>query len=164
MLVENQYYLGRRADFGGNPLVYYTEFRQHLKSLEFRKRKLAPRRLSLAADMIKERTASTGTDFRKVMQVDFLLFLRADLADFDRWWPETLIFLEFDNRPFEVFERSRSLKYFERVRPFLDNATKDDLEKLVAGYGRNGRSTPSWGFHGVVPGSLIGVQDLCTMP
>ena len=99
ILVENQYYLRRKADFGGEPLVDFTEFRQHLKSLEFRKGKLAPRPLSLVADMIKERTASTGTNFRKVMQIDFLLFLRADLADFsefNRWWPETLVYLEFD--------------------------------------------------------------------
>ena len=167
ILVENQYYLRRKADFGGAPLVDFTEFRQHLKSLEFRKEKLAPRPLSLVADMIKERTASTGTNFRKVMQIDFLLFLRADLADFsefNRWWPETLVYLEFDNRPFEVFERSRSRKYFERIRPFLDNATKEDLERLVVAYGRSGRSTPSWGFHRVVPGSLIGFEDLCTKP
>ena len=167
VLVERQYYLRRKADFGGDPLVDYTEFRQHLKSLEVRKGKLAPRRPSLVGDMMKERSASTGTDFRSIMQVDFLLFVRADLAnlsDFHRWWPETLVFLEFDNRAFEIFERSRSSKYFEKIRPFLGNATKDDLEKLVAEYGRNGRSTPNWGFHSVVPGALIGVQNLCTRP
>ena len=101
------------------------------------------------------------------MQADFLLFLRGDLADFgefNRWWPETLVYLEVDNRAFEIFERSRSRKFFERVRPFLDNAAKEDLERLVAGYGRNGRSTPSWGFHRVVPGSLIGIEALCTKP
>ena len=166
-LVENHYYLRRRSDFGSDPLVDFTEFRPYLKSLEVRKERLAPRRLSLAADMIKERTANTGSSFRRVMQADFLLFLRGDLADFgefNRWWPETLVYLEVDNRAFEIFERSRSRKFFERVRPFLDNAAKEDLERLVAGYGRNGRSTPSWGFHRVVPGSLIGIEALCTKP
>ncbi|MCY4556408.1 MAG: TIR domain-containing protein [Chloroflexi bacterium] len=166
-LVENQYYLRRRADFGGDPLVDYTEFRQHLKSLEWRKAKLAQRRVSLVADMIKERTASTGTDFRKVMQTDFLLLLRADLAnfsEFNRWWPETLVFLDLHNKTFEIFDRARSRRNFEKIRPFLNNATKEDLEKLVAGYGRNGRSAPSWNFPRVAPGSLIGVQNLCIRP
>ena len=118
ILVGIQYYLRRRADFGGDPLVDFTEFRQRLKSLEFRKGKLAPRRLSLVADMIKERTPSTGMNFRKIMQIDFLLFLRADLADSSesrRWWPETLVYLEFDNRVFEVFERSRSRGTCQRL-------------------------------------------------
>ena len=166
-LVEREYYLERRARYGGRTLGPFTEFRQYLKSLEHRNRKLELKRLSMAADMLKERTANSGTSFRDLMQADFLLFLRAELAnfgDYERWWPETLVYLGFHYGTFEIFERSRSRRYFERVRPFLGNVTKEELEKLLAGYADNSRNLPRWEVFGVDPGTLMGFQNLCTKP
>lgn len=166
-LVEKQYYMDRRATSGLDPLVEFTVFRKHLDSLECRQKKLTPRRHSISADMIKERTTGSGTHFRKIMQVDFLFFLRAELADhgpFSGWWPETLVYLGFDCRAFEIFDRSRSSGYFESVRPFLGDATKDDLEKLVRESGNNGRNLPGSGFDRVLTGVLLGIEQLCTRP
>ncbi len=166
-LLERQYYLERRARFGAQPLVEFIEFRQYLKSLEFRNEKLGLRRLSIAADMLKERTANSDLKFRKIMETDFILFLRAELANFgpyNRWWPETLVYLGPDYRALEIFDRSRSRRNFEKIRPFLGGATKTDLEQLIAGYQGNSNSLPRWGFIYVDPGLLMGLGNLCSRP
>ncbi len=167
ILVERQYYMERNALVGRDALVPFTAFNQYLKSLEYRKGKLQPERLSLTGDMIKERSANSGINFRKLMEADFVLFLRAELGEFsqfNRWWPETLVYLGFDYGAFEMFDRSRSRQHFERVRPFLGNATKEELEALLLEYAGNGRVLPSWGFYRVDPGKLLGIHKLCSLP
>ncbi len=166
-LVERQYYIERRAAYEGQSLGEFTIFRQYLESLAAINQKSKLRRLSLTADTLEQRAANSGTKFRKLMEVDFILFLRADLANFDRfirWWPETLVYLGFSYRTFEIFERSRSTQYFEKIRPFLANATKADLEELLAGYGKNGRDLPRWEMTQVSPSKLMGFQNMCTRP
>ena len=168
-LVTTHYYLKRKADVGHDPLVPFTEFHQYMESLDTRNKVLGLNRTSLAADLINERTVTSGTPFRQLMQMDFLLFLRADLdhqGNFRRWWPVTLVYLGFDYRAFEIFERSRSKKYFEKLRPFLGDATKSHLEQLVSRYETPNDLTPprfGWGFS-LVPKALIGIDRLCTMP
>ena len=166
-MVEKPYYVVRKEALGDDPLVQFTVFRQHLDSLEHRRRTLTPERLSLAADMINARCSGSGTQFRNIMQADFLFFLRAELAsdgEYGGWWPETLVYLPFHYGPFEIFVRSRSASYFESVRPFLGNATKDELVALAAKFGANGLRTASWGIRGIMPGALMGINELCTRP
>ena len=166
-LVERQYYLENRARFGRQTLVEFTEFHQYLKSLEVRNQKLKLRRLSVAADMLKERTVNSGLKFRKIMETDFILFMRAELANFgpyNRWWPDTLVYLGFDYRSFEIFDRSQSARVFEKVQPFLGGATKTELEQLLAGYASSGRNLPRWDMTYVDPGTLMGIRNLCSKP
>ena len=166
-LVGRQYYLETRARYGGQPLAEFTVFRQYLQSLDIINERSNLKRLSYAADILKERATSSVVKFRKLMEVDFILFLRGDLAnlgEFDRWWPETLVYLGFEYRTFEIFERSRSTRYFEKLRPFLANATKADLEELLTGYENNGRGLPRWEMTRVIPRTLMGFQNLCTRP
>ncbi|MCY4383866.1 MAG: TIR domain-containing protein [Nitrospinae bacterium] len=167
VLIERQYYIERRADFGSDPMVAFTVFRQYLKSLDYRNRQLDLRRYSVAADMLKERAASSGIEFRKIMEVDFIFFLRAGLAangSYTKWWPETLVYLGFAHRAFEIFERSRSSRYFEKIRPLLGNATKADLEHLIAGYEEAPNTLRMWDGFQIAPDILIGIQNLCTRP
>lgn len=166
-LVETPYYLQHRADRGQEPMGNFTELRQYLKSLEIRNQKLKLNRLSLTADFLHDRAGASGIDFLKIMEVDFLLFLRAELADFDyynRWYPDSLVYLGYGHRVFEIFERSRSKRYFERIRPVLGNASKDDLNKLVEGYKTDPQSLPRWEGSRISPVSLIGINNLCSLP
>lgn len=166
-LIERQYYLERRANFGDDPMVGFTEFRQYLNSLYQRNTQLDLKRYSIAADMLKERAASSGTGFRKIMEVDFIFFLRAELAadgSYNKWWPETLVYLGFAHRAFEIFERSRSSRYFEKIRPLLGNATKADLEHLITSYEKDRQTILGWDGFQIKPGILIGIQKLCTKP
>ena len=167
VLLERQFYMEGNARFGNETLVQFTAFDQHLKSLDYRNGKLQLKRVSLTADMIKERSVNSAIPFRKLMEVDFVLFLRAELGGFEwgnGWLPETLVYIGFDRGAFEIFDRSRSTRHFERVRPFLGGATKEELAELVAQYDRRERELPSWGYRRISPGMLLGVQKLCSLP
>ena len=166
-LVTTPYYRAHRADRGQEPMGNFTEFRHYLKSLEIRKQKLKLNRLSLAADFLHDRAGASGIDFSKIMEVDFLLFLRAVLADlsyYDRWYPDSLVYLGYGHRAFEIFERSRSKQYFERIRPVLGNATKADLDKLVEVDQAGPQTLLRWETSRISPASLMGIQNLCSKP
>ena len=166
-LVDRHYYSERHALLGNDSLVRFTEFRQYLESLQYRNQQMKLNRSSIAADMLKERTVSSGTDFRKLMQADFILFLRAELMRHDHyndWWPETLVYLLPNQRAFEIFERARSKRYFERLRPFLGNATKTELDQLIIKYDSTPQDLPRLGWSRLDLRRLTGLQNLCTEP
>lgn len=104
--VETEYYGENR--YSNERMRSYTElFRDHLDSFDDRNRKLDLRRLSLRADLLKERAQGAGLDFKYIMMADFILYLRA-IAAGRFWWPETLVFVGFrSNVSFEIFSRAR---------------------------------------------------------
>ena len=166
-MVETPYYFADGADRGFERMGNFTKFRQHLNSMDIRKQRLKLNRISLVADFLHDRAGASGTDFSKIMEVDFLLFLRAELTklgDYKHWHPDTLLYLGYGQRTFEIFERSRSKRYFERIRPVLGNATKEHLEKLVESYRADPQRLPIWEGSRIAPVSLMGVQRLCSLP
>lgn len=167
VLVERQYYLKSRAERGVDPMRSFTEFRPYLKLLDHRNKALQLNRISLHADMLKQRVAGSGIDFVDLMQVDFILFLREALAQtgaYSNWWPETLVYVGYGDRTFEIFDRARSTKYFEKIRPLLGGATKKDLEVLLEKYNSNPSSLPRWDGSRVNPAILMAFEKLCTIP
>lgn len=116
--------LGRRylvqSEAGGarGSQGYYL-FLQPAESLEHRNGRLNLRRQSLHADLIKE-TFSHGTlSLETVLQADFVAYLRSvRFTDEDRWgwYPVSLMWASARSRPFEIFARSESKRYFNGVR------------------------------------------------
>lgn len=167
VLLQRPYYFATREQQGNNPIRTYTDFRCYLPLFEFRKQKLKQNRLSLVADMIRDRCGGSGTHFNAIMQVDFLLFLRSDPTgdnSFNQWYPDTLVYSKNYGNGFELFQRSRSVAFFETIRPLLDGASKDDLEKLVENYNANQEALPRGDIGHISPASLMGLKNLCTMP
>src|SRR5688572_17234818 len=112
--MSNEYFVAEIPDLGREPMVYFDIFCQPVRSLRWRNKRLQLRRLSLRADLLKERCKGTGLTFQHVMQADFVLFLRARLKEGELFWsPETLLYAnDFrHSAPFEVFARSRSSSY-----------------------------------------------------
>lgn len=167
-IVEKPYYLNRRADRGLDPVRSFTELRQYLNLLEHRNNNAVGQKwISLHAQLLKVRTAGSGLEFDQIMQVDFILFLREALAqtgEFASWWPVTLLYLGYGGRAFEVFERSRSKKYFEQIRPLLGGASKEDIEKLLKSYNTDSRTLPRWEGSSINPANLVGFEKLCSVP
>ena len=146
-------------------MVSFTVFREYMQSLEYRNKRLTLRRLSLRADLLKERCAGTGIDFRHLQQADFVAFMRAEIEAKDRynsWWPETLLYLGDFNRPFEIFARSVSKTYFNKAKVLLAIETPKDLEPLLKSYNEGTRKLPSWHFERFNPKSLLGYENLAT--
>lgn len=166
-LLQNQYYVSGNSDYGRNVMISFTAFREHMRSLEHRNSRLELRRLSMRADLLEERSKSSGVEFRYLMQGDFILFMRAEIEDTDgylSWWPETLLYLFRFHSAFEIFARGISIKYFNKLKCLLAIEQKEDLNELLGGY-RNGQGRlPRWETNSVNPSGLLGFEQLATKP
>jgi len=101
------------------------------------------------------------------MQADFIGFMRAEVEaenDFDRWWPETLLYLGHFGGQFEVFARSSSKSYFEKVKALIAIESPSDLEPLLHSYRDGTRRLPSWEMNSFSPSALIGYENLASRP
>lgn len=165
LFLSQQYYVPGNSDYGRDVMVLFPIFRRYLESLKYRNERLKLRRLSLRADLLKERCQSTGIDFRYLMQADFILFIRAELKEedyFSRWWPETLLHLGHFHNPFEVFVRARSKQYFDKIKCLFDIDTPDNLRQLLQEYREQKRELPSWESNSFNPASLLNIENLAT--
>ena len=165
--MDQQYYISGNPDYGRDALVSFTVFRQYMESLEHRNQRLKLRRLSLQADMLKQRCSGIGIDFRYLMQADFILFIRAELeaeTAWDRWWPETLLYLGHFHSAFEVFARATSKKYFDKMKCLLGIKSPDDLNELLLSYKERKRELPRWQYESFNPYTLLNYEQLAKRP
>lgn len=143
----------------------YVEFMKYMKSLEHRKQRLNLVRLSLRADLLKERNQATGVDFKCLMQADLILYLRSlDRDACSMWWPETLIWTTFHGATFEVFARSKSQKYFNRIKGLLGVKDKAELGKVLDKIEADPRRIPKWQFDSINPRALVQFESLSSTP
>ncbi|WP_417071155.1 SEFIR domain-containing protein [Niveibacterium terrae] len=164
-LLSQPYYVPGNSDCGKNAIVSYTVFREHMKSLDIRNQRLKSNRLSMRADLLEQRSKTSGVLFRYVMQADFVCFLRADLIrtdSYDRWWPETLIYADRHYGPFELFARSVSKTYLSRTLSLLGVASLDELKAKLDEYASGRRNLPRWQFDSFGPSTLLGFGQLGT--
>lgn len=167
IFLSQRYYLANRDSHGSEPMVKFTIFREYLRSLDHRNKRLGLNRLSLRADLLEQGSKSSGLDFRFLMQADFVLFMRAEIEDehgYADWWPETLLYLFRFHAAFEIFARSASASYFEKVKVMLNISTKDDLTKLLLSYKSGERQLPRWSSNSINPYGLLGHEQLATIP
>lgn len=166
-LLENLYYLPYRARYGSDVMASYQEIRQFIESLMIRNDRLGMMRLSLRADLLNQRSAGTGIRFQDLMQADLVLFLRNSLeigkGERSRWFPETLIYSARE-RGFEIFARSRSIAYFDKMKVLLGISTKAALEVLLREFAEGERELPRWQFQSIDLEKLMLFDELATKP
>jgi hypothetical protein len=159
-LLQQQYYLPGNSDYGRDVMVSFIVFREYMRSLEIRNNRLGLRRLSLRADLLKERCVGVGIDFRYLLQADFVAFLRAEV-DHNSWWPDSMLHLR-SSGPFEIFARSVSKSYFSKLKVVLGIESKNDLDLLIKSYNDGSRRLPRWEYHSFNPAVLLGYELLET--
>lgn len=163
-MVENEYYWEKNSN-SDERMHLYIEFRQSLESLRQRNARMNLRRLSIHSDMLKARNAGSGIDFQFLMSADFILYLRS--ADYElrkMWWPETLLYAERFRGAFEVFARSKSRRYFDRVKSMVGVASKAQLEELLQKINLHRDRIPRWEFNSINPNILCGFEMIATIP
>jgi SEFIR domain len=163
-LMSNRYYVSNRSRLD-DPMVSFVTLRQYMESLAYRKQRLKLNRLSLRADILKERCKQVGIEFRHLMQADFVLFLRAALDNavgIGGWFPETLVF--HHQGPFEVFARSRSKGYFSRAKVILGIDEKDALAPLLKTFAGSPQHFPHWQHESFNAAYLLGFDQIATTP
>ena len=165
LLLKQQYYVAGRSDYGKDVMVGYDVFREYLRSLNYRNGRLKLRRLSVHADLLEQRSKHSGIEFRHLMQADFVLFMRAEIMQSDvycRWFPDTLLYVGRFHGAFEVFARSSSKSYFEKVKCILGIDKPSDLDELMEAYKTDRQRLPSWDFESFSPSLLLGYEQLAT--
>ncbi|KHN50874.1 SEFIR domain-containing protein [Dickeya fangzhongdai] len=162
-LLTQQYYLAGRTDYGKDAMAGYEILRLYLGSLDYRNKRLKLNRLSIHADLLEQRSKTSGIDFRYLMQADFILFLRSDIQNADiytRWFPDTLLYIGRFHSAFEIFARSSSKSYFEKVKCILNIDKPSDLNELMNVYKTDRQRLPRWQFESFSPSVLLGFERL----
>jgi hypothetical protein len=146
-LVQDGYYV--RVPDDSEPMQSFEVLRQDIVSIRRRNERLSLRRLSLRADLLEQRSHTSGLAMMDLMQADFLLYFSSAIASLkeDRnqgWWPETLLYFERMRTPFEIFARSESRRYFERIRPLLRVESKEELGRVIGEFGPDNSQSRLW--------------------
>jgi hypothetical protein len=165
-LIKQRYYI-EKYDGGQSTTKSFGVFRHYLNSLKHRNNRLKLQRLSLHADIMKQRCTDSGISFNHIMQADFLLYLANALQSLkeghrQEWWPETLVFKTMHGGAFEIFLRSESTEYFDRVAPTLGVQMKTQLQPFIDGLKNETIYTPKWDFDSISPLKLMNFENLCS--
>lgn len=170
-LLSIDYYVGETEDAHNGAMRSYSMFRSHLQSLDRRNKRLNLRRVSLHADLLRDRCETSGLTLRAIMQADFVLYFYDAMRSLKTksrqdWWPETLIWFEEYSSPFEIFARSESRSYFERICPMLAVESKEEIENALPSFGhQNARLyLPRWDWHSISIPRAINLEKLATKP
>lgn len=128
MVYNNRY---RRTDS-----YTFVEFRPYIESLDkIRNIRLNLRRLSITADLIKQRADISMYDFDKLKETDILLYyiglMRKDVANSftsSNWFPLTSV---YDTYNIRIIDKLVSNRYFNKIKYMFNVTTKDELENRV---------------------------------
>jgi hypothetical protein len=165
-LLRQQYYPNRR-DLPN--MVGFSYIRKPIRALDYRNNRLNLRRLSLRADLLEQRSKSSGLAFLQLMQADFVLYIRDCLdilkeLDFQSWWPETMVYIERHRGPFEIFARAQSKEYFDRIKCMFEIENKEDFEPLMEAFAQHKLDVPRWQFTSFNPAFLLNFDNLGKKP
>ncbi|MBE7432987.1 MAG: TIR domain-containing protein [Anaerolineales bacterium] len=170
----NQRYFFDDLSRDDNRMRRMTIFSPYIKSLEYRNNRLKLNRLSLHADVIKDRAYGVlGINFADIMQADFIIYVcdllgrlnqKENDKDFSEWWPMTLVYAEYRSRPFEVFARAQQKEYFDKLKRILGIQNKANIDDLVTAIRAGSIQTVrirGWGRFDLV--SLMNYTSLATI-
>jgi len=138
-------------------------FYRNTQSLDYRNQRLQLNRSSLSADITKENNGASGVELGLLMQTDFLLFLRCELKA-AHWWPKTLVFLGHYPGAFEIFTRSASAKYFEKLKQLLGITSTVELQTFVESASQRGARYYGFGTWGIDWKRLMNLDELARLP
>lgn len=164
-LLSQEYFVGNRER--NNGMVSFLEFRKYMPCFEGRDRRLG--RVSSRADLLKDRSKTSGIEFSSLMQADFTIFIRSSIEamkaqnGYLQWWPETLLYSTFGNlKVFEVYARAQSKAYFKKISPVLGVSKKEELENLLNFFNRGDLNAPKWQFHSLEIVELLCLERMAT--
>lgn len=151
-ILFDKYYVPIKSKFGDNPLNSYTIMNQHVSMLEWRNRHRNLRRLSLHADLLKERCHGLPVNFPEVNQADFLCYIKAmneKDEQYNFWWPNTLLYSR-GRHPFEIFSKASDRGYFIRLKGLIGFSSGAELLEFVQALEKSDR-LPRWEFDRISP-------------
>lgn len=167
-LIRHHYFVEKNSAYGRDVMVPFTIFWQDMNSLKHRNKRPNLLRASLRADLLEQRSKTSGIAFRQIMQSDFILYIRScfDLINnetYQGWWPETSPYILLHKGALEIFARAQSKEYFDRVTCIFDIEDKKDFIPLFDAFKKNKLEISRWPstFN---PKMLLGFERLATRP
>ncbi len=110
----------------GNEFVDYSNFYGYSEALNgYRKKRLNLNRISVVADIVKDRATRNDIKFDDLMQAELLLVLVSLLSVNYLWYPNIIIYADYRRFPF--FIRSAQHKYFRKIAIVTGAETGDIL-------------------------------------
>lgn len=113
----------------GNPRARpFSIFRSHSEILAHESKASGQNRLSVEADLLKQRASNKALPFAALMQADLVICLRMMMhpRDVDLWPPLTLVYAEYSGT-FEFFIRAQERRWFKRLASTLGVSDKAEL-------------------------------------
>lgn len=129
-LLKNNY--GVEQDYPGIEFKPFNNlFNNYNRYLdEHRNGRLKLNRVSVSADLIKERATNHIITFEDIIETDLLLHYCGLLMHKTFWFPRLSIYNSRSGRP-KIIQRMKSKRFFEKVKPIFNINSKTDLfEKL----------------------------------
>jgi hypothetical protein len=166
-LVEKGYYFPPGSSDVEAGLVPFTYLQRGVKSFEYRNRRLQLGKADLTASMLLERANRTDLTPEDIKQADFVLFIRGEThpdCQYFSWFPNTLVGAYRRHRPFEVFARAQSIKYFEQLKIALGVANKEELLKLVEEFKSGDRQIPQFSSRTFYLAKLMDTERIASRP
>ena len=165
-LLRHRYYFEQGSS---ENMISFAEIRHYMRSFEHRNHRLGLRRISLRADLFEQRSKASGLPFRSLMQADFVLFMRDCIDSLrnntsQRWWPETLLYVERHRGAFEIFARAESKAYFDRLKCLFDISVKAEMDGVLKAFQEERLRIPKREWSSFSPAVLLGYQQLATRP
>lgn len=160
------YYVHNAARNGADPMQTFCAMQETMKSLEARNERLhGGRRTSPTGDLVKDHAVGTAISFENIMTADFLLYFVSRTMPENvwfGWWPYTLVYLDRHSRGLEVFIRSRSLEYFNKLKLALGVNDKEELQRVIARMEANPNDLPRWGFTRLSAATVMNLPAIAT--
>ena len=128
-LLTTNYILPESEASRGRDFAAFDEFYTHSESLAYRNNRLKMNRISVIADVVKERATRKDIPFQDIMQAELVVLLVALLSDDRRWYPHTLVYYGRGSHRFPLFVRAAQRKYFTRLQTITGIATGEELRK-----------------------------------
>lgn len=122
----------------------YLVFNQYIESLDkIRNERLQMRRISITADLIKQRADNTKYNFEKLREADVLLYyiglMRTEFTDpwrWSRWFPKTTVYHIYN---LQILEKLISKRHFEKIKPLFEIHTIEELQAKIKNVVENGK-------------------------
>lgn len=111
-----------------------TSFNHYIESLDkYRNERLNLNRVSVTADLIKQRADHQLYTFDKVREADALLYYisvvgQQEQSDWNRWFPRTTIYTIHN---LQIIDKLISLRYFDKIKPLFNVNNVEELKEKV---------------------------------
>jgi len=166
-IINGTYYL--KTDLSGQyKMQSISPFRTYCSSIdEIRKNRLKLNRISIHADILKERCVGVPINFEELKQADFTLYLARMIHDRDgrwmSWYPTTGVYMTFYQPNFEFYIKSASKKHFKNLCTVLGIEDKDMIDEVIEHlYSTDGR-IPKYAYDRLAVKQLMAYDAMATM-